>query len=911
MSDNKKIIHFWKNIEQYMLPSVDSKYEKSIFERNADNSLDAITTYIDIKQRRITFPWNDQNFQNFMLDDKEYTWEHSLYMGGLEINEIYQKLTNKKVYGAAKTTVYAAFNVDEEGRLYVQKPMRASFADDFIKRVNPQEKIMPQSIFQEEIMALRQKDQVEAYRQSILSNIQALKKSLTGILSNDDFIQKEIDKNEVLFRRLAHTTNILQPNEYIDLYYKIKHDLEKLGLSIVWDIKVVSTPVPYEFSNTPNNLILSSFYNDHLEEARGVFERGDDVRTPLIHDYLSLNQKQIDVNSEEYQSQKYNKPACSLKGMNEMQLELNNALFYNAQHPLFSNIISVNGPPGTGKTTSIQNGISHMIYMQTKLLSNEKIFNDQLMTYSNIHKMLGVLVLSSNNEAVSNVMNGFSMSDLTYFPTVAKLQESTNLVAQSFGKRSNVNKWLRLLSDKNKVGFSNSQMPIIYANDYEGFLEYNQYLMLDPSFKGETLSNYFNRVSSIDQSSIHTYLNTKLMEFKTKNPDDDGVLQLCLDIRAALISLMHARYHEFITAMHVHGDVVTPTAENIHLFFLLHPVASSTLASCGNILNKTTYDYGTFPLVFIDEAAQTPPQHLIKPLLYARRMMVCGDPMQTEKINGSTNEIMNIFIKEMSLEDKSIGRYLGWFHPANFSAQHLADRVATLGYAEEGSRIGFPLIEHYRCHDEIFKFVNHYAYNGRLVQKTDSKKRLPMIYAKGSTWIDTDLSTPVKTNSRIQKSEFDVIEEIIEHMGKNNHLFKNQTIFLMTMFNDIKTELYYRFYSKIKFLKKMGINIHIDTIHGFQGKECDRGYFILGGKNLDDRFGSFLNTPNVLNVAISRCRHYLYVIGHREFARHHRSLGILARSIDHIPACTIKSNFIGDNYGASIRFNNSDSPSIS
>lgn len=911
MSDKNEIIRFWSNIEKYMLPSVDSKYEKSIYERNDSNLLDSITTYVDIKQKRITFPWNDKNFQNFIHDEKEYTWEHSLFMGGLEINEIYEKLTDKKVYGASKTTVFAAFNVDEEGRLYVQKPIRASFADDFIKRVNPKEQIVTQSLFQEHIMSLRNKDQVEAYRAVIRSNIAELRSSLTGILSNDDFIQKEIDKNEVLFRRLANTTSILQANDYIDLYYRIKNDLEKLDLNIVWDIKIVSTPVPFEFSNTPNNLILSSFYNEHLLEAKQVLENGLDAQTPLLHDYLSLNQKHIDIYGDEYQKHKDIKPLCSLKPMNDMQLELNNALFYNAKNPLYSNVLSVNGPPGTGKTTSIQNGIAHMIYMQTKLLSNEKIFNDNLLVYSNINKLLGILVLSSNNEAVNNVMNGFLGSDLQYFPTVAKLQNVKNIIAQPLGRRSNLNKWLKLLNDKNKVGFSNLQMPIIYANDYQGFLEYNDYLSNEPSFKGETFVNYLQRVSSIDQDSILTFLNHKLMEFKTKAPDDENNLQLCLDIRAALISLMHKTFLQFVSDVQVYGDVVTPKKENIDLFFLLHPICSSTLASSGNILNKALYEYGTFPLVFVDEAAQTPPQHLIKPLLYARRMMICGDPMQTEKINGSTTEIMNIFLKEMHRENKDKAKNLIWFHPANYSAQHLADRVATLGMSDDNTRIGFPLIDHYRCHDEIFKFVNNFAYNGRLKQKTDATKRLPSIYLKGSTWIDTTLSTPVKTNSRIQESEFEVVSNLLEHMGKNNHLFKGQTIFLMTMFNDIKNELYYRFYTQIKFLKRMGVEISIDTIHGFQGKECDRGYFILGGKTVDDKFGSFLSTPNVLNVAISRCRHYVYVVGHREFARHHRSLGILARSIDHVPSHTIKSAFIGEAYGTNHTYGNSNSPGVS
>lgn len=58
------------------------------------------------------------------------------------------------------------------------------------------------------------------------------------------------------------------------------------------------------------------------------------------------------------------------------------------------------------------------------------------------------------------------------------------------------------------------------------------------------------------------------------------------------------------------------------------------------------------------------------------------------------------------------------------------------------------------------------------------------------------------------------------------------------------------------------VDIHVGTIHGFQGDECDVIFVVLnppvGLKGAADRV--FLNDKNIINVAISRARDYLFVL---------------------------------------------------
>jgi very-short-patch-repair endonuclease len=64
-------------------------------------------------------------------------------------------------------------------------------------------------------------------------------------------------------------------------------------------------------------------------------------------------------------------------------------------------------------------------------------------------------------------------------------------------------------------------------------------------------------------------------------------------------------------------------------------------------------------------------------------------------------------------------------------------------------------------------------------------------------------------------------------------------------------------------------NAHVDTAHGFQGDERDVILFSLcGGPGMPGGSRSFLReTGNLFNVAVSRARAVLHVIGNREWAK--------------------------------------------
>ncbi len=63
----------------------------------------------------------------------------------------------------------------------------------------------------------------------------------------------------------------------------------------------------------------------------------------------------------------------------------------------------------------------------------------------------------------------------------------------------------------------------------------------------------------------------------------------------------------------------------------------------------------------------------------------------------------------------------------------------------------------------------------------------------------------------------------------------------------------------------------VGTVHTFQGKEAEAGVFVLGAQ-LPQQAGARTwagSRPNLVNVAVTRARSALFVIGNRELWKSH------------------------------------------
>ncbi|WP_345968940.1 AAA domain-containing protein [Campylobacter concisus] len=69
------------------------------------------------------------------------------------------------------------------------------------------------------------------------------------------------------------------------------------------------------------------------------------------------------------------------------------------------------------------------------------------------------------------------------------------------------------------------------------------------------------------------------------------------------------------------------------------------------------------------------------------------------------------------------------------------------------------------------------------------------------------------------------------------------------------------------------------TIHTMQGKEADVIVFVLGGATTGARAWA-ASKPNLLNVALTRAKEVIYIVGNRENSASLPYLAVAARRID-------------------------------
>lgn len=109
---------------------------------------------------------------------------------------------------------------------------------------------------------------------------------------------------------------------------------------------------------------------------------------------------------------------------------------------------------------------------------------------------------------------------------------------------------------------------------------------------------------------------------------------------------------------------------------------------------------------------------------------------------------------------------------------------------------------------------------------------------------------------------------------------------MLTPFRSIETKLKEKLeQSSIVDKNKVG------TVHKAQGKEAEVVIFVLGGN--PERAGALTwasAKPNLLNVAVSRAKEYLYVIGNYDRWKDCKYFNVLARYLSKIDKFSLKNN---------------------
>ena len=296
------------------------------------------------------------------------------------------------------------------------------------------------------------------------------------------------------------------------------------------------------------------------------------------------------------------------------------------------------------------------------------------------------------------------------------------------------------------------------------------------------------------------------------------------------------------------------------LFFLI-PVLSTTFASTGRMFGPLGKE--ELGWLLIDEAGQALPQAAVGALWRAKRAVVVGDPRQLEPISQLPAQVQRELANSFGIVPD--------FIPAGRSAQALADRRSRLGTSVRTDAdpvwVGMPLRVHRRCETPMFEMSNELAYGGLMVHGT-SPKRLPTVGEEcpPSSWFNVH---PRSVSGRWVDEQGAVLARTLQGLLAR-HGVPLEQIYVLSPFRAVVREcgavarntLRAAFEDAPEGMDEF-LRQHIGTVHKMQGKEADVVILVLGtdqtpGRRARDWVGA---PPNLLNVAVSRARRRLYVIG--------------------------------------------------
>jgi len=273
--------------------------------------------------------------------------------------------------------------------------------------------------------------------------------------------------------------------------------------------------------------------------------------------------------------------------------------------------------------------------------------------------------------------------------------------------------------------------------------------------------------------------------------------------------------------------------------------------------------------LLVDEAGQATPQNAVGALWRCRRAVVVGDPLQLEPITTIPFKVEQAIRMHCGVDEE-------WL-TGRESAQSLADRLNRLGTTLRGAErpvwVGSPLSVHRRCDEPMFGLSNAIAYDGLMIDATDPalaqafESRYPAL--PESKWID--VGSDISRGHWIPAEGVEV-DRILAHLAEIK--FDLKQVMAIGPFRDVARQLAERA------LRHRGLKA--GTIHTAQGKEADIVILVLGSDPARDGARAWAaSKPNLLNVAISRARRRLYVIGDRDAWMRHRYFDVLADDLSH------------------------------
>lgn len=251
-----------------------------------------------------------------------------------------------------------------------------------------------------------------------------------------------------------------------------------------------------------------------------------------------------------------------------------------------------------------------------------------------------------------------------------------------------------------------------------------------------------------------------------------------------------------------------------------YPIVLSTAFSA----SKCVADTSAFDYLIMDEASQVDVATGALALSVARNAVIVGDVKQ----------LPNVIKPAMKVVSRKVFEFFDIPEPYDYSSNNFLQSIC-------GVFTGVPetlLREHYRCHPKIVRFFNHEFYEGRLVAMTEDHGEKDVLVLRTTVpgYHASDF-----TNHREE-------EEIEDLMNDLDLDVNSADVGIIVPYNNQKR--------RIKEDDDIEDDIQVDTVHKYQGRQSD----VIIISTVDNKYSSFVNDPNLFNVAVSRPKRQLILV---------------------------------------------------
>ncbi|WP_434794496.1 Serine/threonine-protein kinase PknD [Terrisporobacter petrolearius] len=287
--------------------------------------------------------------------------------------------------------------------------------------------------------------------------------------------------------------------------------------------------------------------------------------------------------------------------------------------------------------------------------------------------------------------------------------------------------------------------------------------------------------------------------------------------------------------------------------------SSIVAATCLGIASRNVLNDMEFDWVIVDEAARATPLELLVPIVRGGKILLVGDHRQLPPVV-KTN------IDKIRLEEKGIKEY-------DLEKSLFEDLYEKM--PDESKSV---LTSQYRMHPDISKLVSDIFYPSIKIDSgvsaSDREHKLKWS-PRSIKWIDTSMCLNNKEkNENLSKKNDAEAKVILNQLEEIEKEYKNKSIYNITVsvisgYNEQK-KLLDNLIKPADKKKWNHIKILIDNVDAFQGSETDIVIYSLVRNNPNFKIG-FLYDERRLNVALSRGRNGLIIVGDIVFAEKARS----------------------------------------